>query len=481
MEHLGKLNPSSPYQAFMRSRLASEDIEVMTLLYQPLIGSTAVSLYLTLAHDAQRSPGRIAERTHRGLMMLTGQPLDVLYGERKKLEGMGLLKVYKKTDDGEHYMIYKLQSPLTPHHFFHHDIFPVFLLNKTGEHIYKDLRHHFAVTPPDATGYEAETLRFDDVFRSVHPSELKVKSAESKRALSSTELLSTVTEAEESFGFSGLDFDYETMLDYLPQFTRMPAVESQLVQRENIRLIENLVFLYQLDAKQMAELIGKVLLNREEIDFVELRQMARETYQLKESRQPAGLGLTLTHKDAQPDSLKTVTGEPANEYEERVAYYENSSPLDQISDLTGGAKIFDGDLKIIDELIFDYALPPGVVNVLITYLFRENDERLVKNLAFKIANSWKRKGIRTVPQAMKQAVADAKQNESFKQHAKTKKTDFYKKPDRQVKSEPVPEWMENPDWNKEHATEDELDAARKEAAEKLARLKKKSRQKGDDR
>ncbi|WP_069364381.1 replication initiation and membrane attachment family protein [Salisediminibacterium beveridgei] len=480
MKHLGKVNPSSPYEVFMRSRLSMEDIEVMTLLYQPLIGSQAVSLYLTLAQDAQKSAGRKAERTHRGLMMLTGQPLDVLYGERRKLEGMGLLKVFKHSEEGEHSFIYTIQLPLSPQHFFSHNTFPVFLLNKTGEHIYKELRQHFVVTPPDASGYLADTMKFDEVFRSVHPSELRVKSGESKEAMSSTSLLSMLSEAEESFSFHDLDFDYETMLAYLPQFTRVPAIEQQLIQRENIRMIENLVFLYKLDAKAMADLISQVLLNRDEIDFVELRQLTRESYQLNESRQPAGLGLTLTHLDAQPDSLKTVEGEPANDFEKKVAYYESISPLEQITDLTGGAKIYQGDLKIIDELIFDYALPPGVVNVLITYLFSEHDERLVKNLAFKIANNWKRKGIRNVPQAMEQAKNEAKKNDSFQQHSKTKKTDFYRKP-QQIKKEPVPEWMENPDWNKDESSEEELVTARREAAEKLARLQNKSRQKGDDR
>ena len=66
-------------------------------------------------------------------------------------------------------------------------------------------------------------------------------------------------------------------------------------------------------------------------------------------------------------------------------------------------------------LIIGYGLKPGVVNVLIDYILKTNNNKLTRNLAETIAGQWQRLKIETVDEAMR--VAE-------KEHKKYKKTTF---------------------------------------------------------
>ena len=78
----------------------------------------------------------------------------------------------------------------------------------------------------------------------------------------------------------------------------------------------------------------------------------------------------------------------------------------------------------------DIGLKPGVVNVLIDYVLKINDNKLTKNFVEAIASQWKRSNIETVEQAM----------EISKQEFKKK--DAYKKEVVGKKEENKPEWFD---------------------------------------
>ena len=51
----GKLLPADTYIVVSKTIIEDEDRKKLTLLYQPIIGHTAVSLYLTLLDDLSKS------------------------------------------------------------------------------------------------------------------------------------------------------------------------------------------------------------------------------------------------------------------------------------------------------------------------------------------------------------------------------------------------------------------------------------------
>ena len=54
----------------------------------------------------------------------------------------------------------------------------------------------------------------------------------------------------------------------------------------------------------------------------------------------------------------------------------------------------------MEDLLIDYNLKPGVVNVLIDYILNINDKKLTRGLVEMMAGEWQRKGIETVEDAM---------------------------------------------------------------------------------
>ena len=102
--------------------------------------------------------------------------------------------------------------------------------------------------------------------------------------------------------------------------------------------------------------------------------------------------------------------------------------------------------KILEYLLIDMNLKPGVVNVLIDYVLKINNNKLVKNFIELIAEQWSRSKIETVEDAMNFAEKEYKKNKTVKQ------------PTRKV--EKKPEWF-NKEIEKEAASSSEIDEINK--------------------
>ncbi len=67
------------------------------MLYQPLVGSKAFSLYMTLWGELEQDRLFGKENTHHSLMVTMQMRLPEIYEERRKLEAIGLFKcLYQK-------------------------------------------------------------------------------------------------------------------------------------------------------------------------------------------------------------------------------------------------------------------------------------------------------------------------------------------------------------------------------------------------
>ena len=80
--------------------------------------------------------------------------------------------------------------------------------------------------------------------------------------------------------------------------------------------------------------------------------------------------------------------------------FETTSPYDFLKSKHNGAEPMKRDIKLLEDLIIDYKLKPGVVNVLIDYVLKTNDNKLNRSLIETIAGQWLRNKIETVEDAM---------------------------------------------------------------------------------
>ena len=167
------------------------------------------------------------------------------------------------------------------------------------------------------------------------------------------------------------------------------------------------------------------------IDKNELRINCRNFYQYEEN----GSLPTLIYTK-QPEYLKNPRGDNSNRAK-LIYTFENITPKDYLSSKSKNGEPSLRELMIVEELMTKYKMKPGVVNVLISYVLKVNDQKFTKNYVDAIASQWSRLNIETVEEAMK--VAE-------KEHNKLKKALNKNKEDKKTqptKQEKLPSWFGN--------------------------------------
>ena len=112
------------------------------------------------------------------------------------------------------------------------------------------------------------------------------------------------------------------------------------------------------------------------------------------------------------------------------------------------------DLRLIESLLVDQKMNPGVVNVLIAYVLKINNQKLTKSYVDTIAGQWKRLNIETVEEAMK---ISEKEHKKLKRQLESKNKNQMVKSKATTKEEVVPDWfdkeLKNEEMSEEEASE----------------------------
>ena len=194
------------------------------------------------------------------------------------------------------------------------------------------------------------------------------------------------------------------------------------------------------------------------IDKAILRKSCRDYYQFDNN----GALPTLIY-NKQPDYLKKPKGDNSK-WAKMVYTFENVNPYQLLKARYKGAEPTDRDKRLIENLLVDQKLNPGVVNVLISYVLKINNEQLTKGYVETIAGQWKRLNIETVEDAMKITEKEHKKMKKMLE-SKTNTSKSEKKDVKKQDSTKLPDWF-NENLEKAKTTEEE----EKEMEEILAGL-----------
>ncbi|MDE5412346.1 replication initiation and membrane attachment family protein [Alkalihalobacterium chitinilyticum] len=433
--HWKELLPVDRLMIRAKDQLTVQDQRVLILLYQPLIGAVAYSLYMTLWSELEDDIYWSEETTHRQLMISMDLPLPQLFQERKKLEAIGLLKTYKKKKDDYSTYLYELQPPMSPQAFFTNDVLSVYLYNRLGKTKYRQIRERFLIDKLDEEGYEEVTYAFDEVFTSLSHSEIATHhQTELIEALEIDPNKEVVQRGQEQdLLFADRSFDFQLLESDLATFSNA----KKLLTVEIKKVIIRLAFVYRIEPLEMSRLIQQALLHDDELNVEELRKRAQEWYKIEYGNEPPTLGLK-TH----PLEHREMSGKvPQTEEEKMISLYETTSPLDLLESRSDGAKVPLADVKIIESLLLDYQLMPGVVNVLIDSILIRNDMKLTKALIDKIAGHWSRKNIKTVKEAMELARLEYQKNTAYQQSKNEAPVAKGRPKKSSVRKEKLPKWL----------------------------------------
>ncbi|WP_054703958.1 DnaD domain protein [Bacillus sp. JCM 19041] len=311
------------------------------------------------------------------------------------------------------------------------------------------------------------THSFSDVFTSLTHSEMQPKLMDEDDEAFNRDQTEVIGREKVGLAFKGFDFDL--MKQALSSF----VVPDELLTDDIIDLINKLAFVYQVEPLTMANLIERAALG-ESLQANDLRETIQTWYKLESSSQAPALGLR-----SQPVGQRTVVKEPTNEGERVTLFYEETAPITLLEMRQDGASVAPADVKIIEELIVDYMLNPGVVNVMIDSVLFRNDMKLSRPFMLKIAGHWKRKKIKTVPEAMR-LVKEDKQKQA---EAATKKTNTSRRNSRQDK---LPKWLVQEQSEKANQVSsneleepEDVQAAKQEIASLMEERKRRRAQKGE--
>ena len=160
------LLPADSYIVINKSIISDEDKKIINMLYLPIIGPLAVTLYNILINDLDKLNLVSDISTHAKLLSNLHISSSELAEARNVLEAIVLLKTYIKTDTINNY-IYELYSPVSAHEFFSHPIFNIVLYNNIGKKEYDKLIAYFKIPKINKEGYTEVTHSFSEVFESV--------------------------------------------------------------------------------------------------------------------------------------------------------------------------------------------------------------------------------------------------------------------------------------------------------------------------
>ena len=368
--------PADIYTVVNKTVISNEDKKIISMLYQPIIGFAAVSLYYTLIDDLDKQEVMSDELTHHHLMSTMQLKLDDIVIAREKLEAVGLLKTYLKKDNNINNYVYLLYSPISAYDFFHHPILNVVLYNNLGKKEYERLLNYYKLPKLNIKDYEDITSSFNDVFTSVKGNVL--------------ELDADITKKDSNNILINKGIDFNLLISSLPD----NIVSDKCFTKEIKELINALSFTYNLNTLDMQGLVRNSLNEKGLIDKTILRKSCRDYYQFDNN----GALPTLIY-NKQPDYLKKPKGD--NSKRARMIYtFENINPYQLLKAKYKGAEPTDRDKRLVESLLIDQKLNPGVVNVLISYVLKINNEQLKKSYVETIAGQWKRLNIETVEEAM---------------------------------------------------------------------------------
>ena len=197
----------------------------------------------------------------------------------------------------------------------------------------------------------------------------------------------------------------------------------------------------------MQGLVRNSINERGLIDKIELRKNCRNFYQFEND----GKLPTFVYSK-QPDYLKTPAGYNSK-WAKMVYTIESVHPYDFLRSKYKTGEPSLRDLKLIESLLVDQKMTPGVVNVLIAYVLKINNQKLSKNYIDTIAGQWKRLNIETVEEAMRISEKEHKKLKKQFENKNTSKTPTVITKNK--KQEELPDWF-NKDLKNEEMTEDDM-------------------------
>jgi replication initiation and membrane attachment protein len=383
------------FQLISYQSIDQDEHHVFTLLYQPIIGAAAYTLYLSLVALQERNKKKEEKYIHRDLFdLLKISPNDFLEA-RKKLEALGLLVVYQNDD----LYLYELMAPLSAEAFIKDGSLGAFLFNEVGETQFNFLINLFRMHDVEKQGFKNITSSFDEVFQSI-PAQVTVTKNFQQNKNSTISLKDN-------------HFDFELFLGGLSKnFVDKRKITSRIKEK-----IARLSYVYQLDEFTMQKVFMDSVDQSRNIDIEKLQKNAEYWFRFE-------------HKDKEEERT-LVEGN-----QEIISLCKKENPLHLLGALFD-SNIATTELRTIETLLANFDLKSEVINFLLVYGIGQTGGTFPSyNYFEKIAVEWQRAKVKT----LEDALAHVKRRKT-KQEESRKKS--YRKEKNVLPKDIESDWLED--------------------------------------
>lgn len=332
--------------------LDTDSLSTLMLCYQPCIGQIATSLYLTLIAESQNQKNF---ESHQRICELLNIDINAFELARKKCEQYYLIKTYYKEDESKSSYVYALRTPLKADDFLNHDTFGRIYTKTVGTKQFSTTTSKLYKPAIDKTDFKDASEIFDGNLFNQWDENFE---------LEFTKVKPTYTFNGDNESYMNFDFDL-----FLGQSTNL-VFPIEVRNASNLKLIGELATTYGINEDRMRIIVGHSCNNStKSIDLALLRRLAQ-------AEKP------------------TATEQPKNKYD--------YPPVVFLKNLQNGIDVTSVDKRLLEYLVTVMHLNHEVVNVLVEYVLKINDNKLTKAFTESIAASWVRSNVKTMEDALKQ-------------------------------------------------------------------------------
>lgn len=466
-----QVNPKDFFTLRQVVPLSDQDVRILTTIYQPLIGNAAFTLYMNLKESIRNGSGWTEARPLSELMTLLDIGIPELYQARIRLEGLGLLSVYKSKKDSDQFL-FEIKPPLSAERFFNDHLMRLILFEKVGERMFNEIKQQFSNEKPEAEEYEEITKSFLDVyyFDIQKHNQLSVVEFDDLE-LSSSKHSPVQMMSEQS------DFDWTFFVEGLNHH----FINKKSLTKEIRELIISIYEIYGVNELDMQKyVLESTDIETSNIDQEKLPQIVQRDFHKKQARkvqiQDKVTGSIQEEKSVKSGRKTQLKQKGFNNQEiEIILHAQEVKPIEYLKSIKNqkGGFVSSNETWVIKELVEQSSLSTSVINILINYvLIGKNAPVLEKSLALKVANDWAQNDINSPEDALqkvKQLYAESRSDRQSKQRSGSTRSNSQK----YIRKETLP------DWATEENVGEEIDAKKQEEfRQRLERIR--NRSKGGD-
>jgi replication initiation and membrane attachment protein len=394
---LENLNRQDVFIVSAEGICSSTDYQVLSLLYQPIIGQKALSLYCTLLNLVDRQRMVSEEYLHSDLESILDMDVASIEEERYKLEAIGLLVTFFSSD----YFTYEIKMPLSARSFVNDGILGEYLISNITKTRFKKIIKIFKVKQTN----KKQKYNISKAFNEVFPNIDKTYKDDYEPGLLSGK-------SQNYRQLNGHDIDWRFLSDSISK----DIFDVQTLTEAMKNKILSLSYVYDLNELEIKEVLIQSLSDDQIINIEELARKARHYFEKKQGELKKNpKNHHKIHRNQSPKNPKDTED-----------YFNQISPKNLLEELGDGV-VLSSDLLIAERLMDEVGLTPGVINVLLAYIYKQKDNKLPGYAYFqKVGLSWKRNKIDTVKIALDyikhiEVMKQNKKQPSYKQ--KPEKTD----------------------------------------------------------